>query len=139
MSHSHRTQGDLTPNFPTFSKPILNLDFYINVDPGSTQVSNVQENSVESCTNVRFCHQAPILQLRLCLWSIFGRKNIFYKTDIEDGQKVHRKSASLITICIFYRKKYLFFCKNFGIFEVFSNSTAWWQNLRLVHNSTLFS
>ena len=29
-------QGDLTPNFPTFSKRILNLDFYINADPGST-------------------------------------------------------------------------------------------------------
>ena len=30
------TQGDLTPNFPTFSNPILNLNFYINADPGST-------------------------------------------------------------------------------------------------------
>ena len=31
------TQGDLTPNFPTFAKPIvLNLDFYMNADPGST-------------------------------------------------------------------------------------------------------
>ena len=30
------TQGDLTPNFPIFAKPILNLDFYMNVDPGST-------------------------------------------------------------------------------------------------------
>ena len=54
-------QGDLTPNFPKFSKPILNLDFYINADPGSTQVSNIQENSVEFCTNLRFCHQVLIL------------------------------------------------------------------------------
>ena len=30
------TQSDLTPNFPTFSKPILNLDFYIKTDQGST-------------------------------------------------------------------------------------------------------
>ena len=29
------TQGDLTPIFPTFSNPILNLSFYINADPGS--------------------------------------------------------------------------------------------------------
>ena len=27
--------------------------------------------------------------------------NIFYKTNIEDGQKVNQKSAPLITICIF--------------------------------------
>ena len=30
------TLGDLTLNFPTFSKPILNLDFYIKTDQGST-------------------------------------------------------------------------------------------------------
>ena len=30
------TLGDLTLNFPTFSKPILKLDFYIKTDQGST-------------------------------------------------------------------------------------------------------
>ena len=30
------TMGELTLNFPTFSKPIPNLDFYINADQGST-------------------------------------------------------------------------------------------------------
>ena len=30
---------DLTPIFPTFSNPLLNLNFYINADPGSTDVS----------------------------------------------------------------------------------------------------
>ena len=35
----------------------------------------------------------------------FWSKNIFYKTNIEDGQKVHRKSAPLITICFFLKKK----------------------------------
>ena len=30
------TQGDLTPIFPTFSNPILNLNFYMNADLGST-------------------------------------------------------------------------------------------------------
>ena len=30
------TQGDLTPIFPTFAKPNLNLDFYMNADSGST-------------------------------------------------------------------------------------------------------
>ena len=54
------TQGDLTQIFPTFSNPILNLNFYINVDPKSTYMSNIQQNSVELCTNLRFCHQAPI-------------------------------------------------------------------------------
>ena len=29
------TLEDLTLNFPTFSKPLLNLDFYINTDPGA--------------------------------------------------------------------------------------------------------
>ena len=82
------TLGDLTLNFPTFSKPVLNLDFYIKTDQGSTQVSNIQENNVESCTNFRFCHQAPIFQLRLFLGPIFGQKNIFCKTNFEDGQKV---------------------------------------------------
>ena len=55
------TQGDLTPIFPTFSNPILNLNFYINADPGSTYMSNIRQNRVELCTNLRFCHQAPIL------------------------------------------------------------------------------
>ena len=53
------TQGDLTQIFPTFSNQILNLNFYINADPKSTYVSNIQQNSAELCTNVRFCHQAP--------------------------------------------------------------------------------
>ena len=35
----------------------------------------------------------------------FWSKNIFYKTNIEDGQKVHRKGAPLITICFFLTKK----------------------------------
>ena len=55
------TQGDLTQFFPTFSNPILNLNFYINADPKSTYVSNIQQNSVELCANLRFFHQAPIL------------------------------------------------------------------------------
>ena len=29
LLETHITQGDLTPNFPTFAKPILNLNFYI--------------------------------------------------------------------------------------------------------------
>ena len=102
------TQGDLTPNFPTFAKPVLNLEFYMNADPESTQVSNIQENNVESCTNLRFCHQAPLLQLRLFLWPIFGQKFFFYKTNIEDRQKVQWKSAPLITICIFKERKNIF-------------------------------
>jgi hypothetical protein len=39
------TQGDLTPNFPTFLKPILNLDFYINADPGQGQLQEWTEHS----------------------------------------------------------------------------------------------
>ena len=35
-SKPENTLGDLTQNFPTFSKPILNSDFYIKTDPGST-------------------------------------------------------------------------------------------------------
>ena len=51
---SQDTQGDLTQIFPTFSNPILNLNFYINADRKSTYVSNIQQNSVELCTNLRF-------------------------------------------------------------------------------------
>ena len=36
VSVLHFTLGDLTLNFPTFSKPILNLDLYIKTDQGST-------------------------------------------------------------------------------------------------------
>ena len=51
------TQGDLTPNFPTFSNPILlNLNFYINIDSGSTYFLNELQN-IELCTNLRFQHQ----------------------------------------------------------------------------------
>ena len=46
------TQGDLTPNFSTFSNPILNLN--IGFKYSATYI-------VESCTNLGFCHQAPIL------------------------------------------------------------------------------
>ena len=54
MLSSQVTQGDLTPIFPTFSNQILELNFYINMDPGSTDVSNIQQNSVELHTNQRF-------------------------------------------------------------------------------------
>ena len=63
-------------------------------------MSNIQENNVESCANLRFCHQAPILYLRLFQWQIFGQKYVFYQTNIEDGQKGHQKSAPLTTICV---------------------------------------
>ena len=52
-------------------------------------------------------HQFQILPLgpnflvMLILGPIFGQKNIFCKTNVEDGQKAHWKSAPLITICIF--------------------------------------
>ena len=52
------TQGDLSQIFPTFSNPILYWNFYIKVDSKSTYMSNIQQNSVELCTNLRFCHQA---------------------------------------------------------------------------------
>ena len=35
------TERDLTPNFPTFSNPILNLNFDINANPVSTYASNI--------------------------------------------------------------------------------------------------
>ena len=52
-----RFDPNMTPIFLTFSNPIQDLNFYINADP----VSNIQQNSVELCANLRFCHQAPIL------------------------------------------------------------------------------
>ena len=36
LVRTYGTQGDLTPNFPTFAKPVLNLEFYMNADPEST-------------------------------------------------------------------------------------------------------
>ena len=45
--------------FPHFQiQYILNLNFYIKVDPGSTYMSNIWQNRVELCTNLRVCHQA---------------------------------------------------------------------------------
>ena len=96
------TQGDLTQIFPTFSNPILNLNFYINADPKSTYVSNIQQNCIELCTNIIFCHHFIIT---LIYMAKFRSKNIFYISNIEDGQKVLWKSNALILNCIFYEKK----------------------------------
>ena len=137
LNTQYSTQGDLTQIFPTFSIPILNLNFYMNADPKSTYLSNSQQNSIELWTKLRFCHPllppGPHFIITLNFMDNFRSKNIFYKTNIEDGQKVPWKSASLISNCIFLQKKHIFFCKMFVIFGVFSNSAAWWQNLRLVH------
>ena len=54
------SEGDLTQKFPTFSNLILNLSFYTNADPKSTYMSNIQQNSVELWTNLRFCNHTPI-------------------------------------------------------------------------------
>ena len=137
-SEGSGTLGDLTLNFPTFSKPILNLDFYIKTDQGSTQVSNIQENNVESCTNFRFCHQAPIFQLRLFLGPIFGQKIFSIKQTLKMDKKCTEKVLLQLQIAFFDKIKIFIFAKIWDS-EVFSNLVAWWQNLRLVHNSTLFS
>jgi hypothetical protein len=36
----HSTQGDLTQIFPIFPNSIVNLNFYMKMDPGPTWVSN---------------------------------------------------------------------------------------------------
>ena len=48
------TQEDLTPTFLTFSNQILKLNIFIYVDIGSTDVSNIQQNSAELHYNLRF-------------------------------------------------------------------------------------
>ena len=53
------TKGDLTPIILTSSNLVLNFNFYIIADSGSTYMSNILQNNVELCTNLRFCHQAP--------------------------------------------------------------------------------
>ena len=53
---TYDTQGDLTQIFPTFSNPILNLNFYISADPKSAYVSNIQQNSM-----YRIMYQSQIL------------------------------------------------------------------------------
>ena len=42
---------------------------------------------------------------------ILGQKNIFFKTNNKNGQKVRWKSAPLILKCIFYENKIYFFAK----------------------------
>ena len=74
-----------------------------------------------------------------CLYEQFYFKKVFYKANIKDGQKVPWESVPLISSCILYRKINNFSCKIFVTFEVFSNSAAWWQNLRLVHSFSYFS
>ena len=95
-----------------------------------------------------------------------GQTNILSKKILRMDKKVLWKSVLMISNCIkkmfsvkqtlkmdkkytekvllwlqfaFFHKIKIFFLHEFGIFEVFSNLAAWWQNLRLVHNSTLFS
>ena len=53
MLSSQVTQGDLTPIFPTFSNQILELNLLI-LTWRSTEVSNIQQNSVKLHNNLRF-------------------------------------------------------------------------------------
>ena len=48
---------------------------------------------------------------------MFGQKNIFYKTNIEDREKVHPKSAPLIIIRIFNEKENIFLQKILGFWR----------------------
>ena len=87
------TQGDLTQIFPTFSNPIP------------------VKQSAKQC---RIMCKAQILPpglhfvITLNYMSNFRSKNILYKTNIKNGQKLPYKIASLILHCI-----YMFFCKYF--------------------------
>ena len=51
-------------------------------------------------------HFLVLLISRTNFWS---KKYFLYKTNVEDGQKVHWKSAPLITICIFSQNQNIFF------------------------------
>ena len=64
-------------------------------------------------------------------------KNISSRMQISGMEKSILKSVSLISNCIFLRKK-IFFGKIFVIFEFFSNSKALLQNLGLVYDFSIF-
>ena len=66
------TQGDLTPNFPTFSNPTLNLNFYINTDQGSTFVSNIWQNSLRVMYQSQILSPGPHFERRLVSMANFG-------------------------------------------------------------------
>ena len=69
--------------FSTFSNPIWNLNLYINADPNQpTYMSNIKQDSEELCHNLRY------FIITLIHMAHFRPKNIFYKTNIEDGQRV---------------------------------------------------
>ena len=78
------TQGDMTQIFPTISNPIqLNLNFYINADPKSTYKSNIYQSQI--------LPPGPHFEITLIYVTNFRSKFFFYKTNIEDGKKVHWK------------------------------------------------
>ena len=52
-------RGKIRTPWHTRSSSLYISHFYMNVDPGSTWVSDIQENSVASYTDLRFCHQVP--------------------------------------------------------------------------------
>ena len=68
----------------------------------------------------------------------FRSKVYFFTMQTSRMEKSILKSVPLGLDWIFFRKKF-FFCKIFLIFEFFSNSEAWLQNLRLVHDFSEFS
>ena len=64
----------------------------------------------------------------------FWVKNIFSRMQISGMEKTYPEKCFFDIKLHFFTKKKLFFYKIFVIFEFLSNSEAWLQNLRLVHD-----
>jgi hypothetical protein len=78
----------------------------MNVEPGSTRVSNIHENSLQLCTNLRFSHQVPEFE-KTSKIPKFLQKNVFFhwKTQIVIKGALFR--------CTFGHPQYLFYRKYF--------------------------
>ena len=107
----------------------------MNADPGSTQVSNVLQNSLELCINLRFFHQAAVLEKTSEI-----SKTQQKKFSLKNANCNHRYTfqSNFCASLIFGLQKIFFWPKMGPRNEPNSKMGAWWQNLSLVHISILF-
>ena len=68
----------------------------MNPDPWSTWMSNIQESSVELCTNLRFCHQAAEFEKTSKIPKNFGTNIIFF---VKKMQIVIKGALFWFTFC----------------------------------------
>ena len=118
----------------TWSSSLWISHLYMNPDPGSTRVSNIQENSLKLCSNLRFCHQVPEFEKTSWNPKVLQKMNIFLLKNVNCNQRSTFSVYVLYILNIHFIVN-IFLTKNNRNYKM----GAWWHNLRLAYDSTLFS